>query len=113
MSAEILQSALLAASRGMPVFPVETSRGCPYDCAICSEVSYWGKPVRYRAIPDVIDELSYDVSAFGVRTFRFADSCFSAPPQPSCGLARVKSIQQTRLPDSARPLTEACMALGS
>jgi p-methyltransferase len=67
--------------RRMPVVPVETSRGCPYDCAICSEVSYWGKPVRYRGIPDVIDELSSNVSHFDVRTFRFADSCFSAPAQ--------------------------------
>ena len=67
--------------RRMPVLPVETSRGCPYNCDICSEVSYWGKPVRYRQIPEVVDELSRNVSIFGARTFRFADSCFSAPPQ--------------------------------
>lgn len=65
----------------LPILPVEASRGCPYDCAFCSEVSYWGKPVRYRSIDKVVEELYHNVEKFGIKTFRFTDSCFSAPPK--------------------------------
>lgn len=67
----------------LPVLPVETSRGCPYNCAYCSEVHYWGKPVRYRTSDSVVEELRHNVERFGITTFRFADSCFSAPPARS------------------------------
>lgn len=63
----------------LPILPVETSRGCPYNCAYCSEVHYWGKPVRYRSSDSVVKELRNNVERFGIKTFRFTDSCFSAP----------------------------------
>ena len=63
----------------VPVLPVETSRGCPYNCAYCSEVTYWGKPVRYRINTSVIEELLYNAEELGITTYRFTDSCFSAP----------------------------------
>lgn len=63
----------------LPVLPVETSRGCPYNCAYCSEVRYWGKPVRYKTPERVTNELLDNAIRYGIRTFRFADSCFSAP----------------------------------
>jgi len=63
----------------LPILPVETSRGCPYNCAYCSEVHYWGKPVRYRTSDSVVKELRHNVEQFDINTFRFTDSCFSAP----------------------------------
>jgi anaerobic magnesium-protoporphyrin IX monomethyl ester cyclase len=63
-----------------PVLPIETSRGCPYNCAYCSEVTYWGKPVRYCNSAKVTEEIISDAEKFGVTSFRFSDSCFSAPP---------------------------------
>jgi len=74
----------IPSARRLPVLPVETSRGCPFNCAYCSEVSYWDKPVRYRSIDAVVKELLYDVEDLGINTFRFTDSCFSAPPE-RCG----------------------------
>lgn len=68
----------------LPVLPVETSRGCPFNCAYCSEVSYWDKPVRYRSMGSVVQELIYAAEELGINTFRFTDSCFSAPPA-RCG----------------------------
>ena len=67
--------------RRFPVLPIETSRGCPYHCAYCSEVSYWGKPVRYRSIESVVEEIRYNADKYGITTFRFADSCFSSPAE--------------------------------
>lgn len=70
----------IPSGKRIPVLPVETSRGCPYYCAYCSEVSYWGRPVRYRSSDRVVAELRYDVEQLGITTFRFTDSCFSSPP---------------------------------
>lgn len=68
----------------IPVLFIETSRGCPYKCAYCSEVTFWGKPVRYRSCQRVTDEIRYNAEKFGITTFRFTDSCFSFPPK-RCG----------------------------
>ena len=73
----------MPSSKRLPVLPVETSRGCPYHCAYCSEVTYWGKPVRYRTSDRVVEELRYNAEKLGITTFRFTDSCFSAPPARS------------------------------
>ncbi len=70
--------------RRLPVLFIETSRGCPYQCAYCTEVTYWTKPVRYRSSRRVTDEIRHCVEKYGISTFRFTDSCFSAPPR-RCG----------------------------
>ena len=68
-------------SQTVPFFPVETSRGCPYNCPYCSETHYWGKPPRYRSPGSVVAEIARNVYEFGIATFRFTDSCFSSPPK--------------------------------
>lgn len=73
----------IPSTKRLPILPVETSRGCPYNCAYCSEVHYWGKPVRYRTSNSVVEELRHNAERFGITTFRFTDSCFSAPPARS------------------------------
>lgn len=65
--------------RRLKIFPIETARGCTYSCAYCSEVTYWGKPVRFKKNERVIQEIKNNVSRYDVKTFRFTDSCFSAP----------------------------------
>jgi len=76
----------IPSARRLPVLPVESSRGCPFNCAYCSEVTYWGKPVRYRDIDEVIKEIRHNVTELGISTFRFTDSCFSAPPKRCAAL---------------------------
>jgi anaerobic magnesium-protoporphyrin IX monomethyl ester cyclase len=71
----------IPSSTRLPVLPVETSRGCLYNCAYCSEVHYWGKPPRYFSADRIVNELIHNVDKFGIHTFRFSDSCFSAPPE--------------------------------
>ncbi|MGD8984932.1 MAG: radical SAM protein [Desulfobacteraceae bacterium] len=44
--------------RQSPIMPIQTARGCPFDCEFCSVSRYWGKTVRFRPIRDVIDEIS-------------------------------------------------------
>ena len=66
-------------TKSLKIFPIETARGCLYNCAFCSEVHYWGKPTRYKSINKVVDDLKQNVDKYQVKTFRFTDSCFTAP----------------------------------
>ena len=41
--------------------PVQTSRGCPFDCNFCSVTGMFGKKYRYRSTEKIIEELrKYD-----------------------------------------------------
>jgi radical SAM superfamily enzyme YgiQ (UPF0313 family) len=44
--------------RQSPIIPIQTARGCPFDCEFCSVSGFWGKKMRFRPIKDVIDEIS-------------------------------------------------------
>jgi len=51
---------------------VQTSRGCPYRCAFCSERYYLGEKYRTRPVDDVIEEIRHTKS----RRIHFSDSTF-------------------------------------
>jgi len=34
-----------------------TGRGCPFDCAYCASRNIWGRQVRFRSVPSIIEEL--------------------------------------------------------
>jgi len=59
------------------VLPVETSRGCPYQCPYCAEGELNGNKVRRKDIDDVMALLDYYQTELGVSSFRFADSTFN------------------------------------
>jgi radical SAM superfamily enzyme YgiQ (UPF0313 family) len=42
---------------GYRTIPMQTSRGCPFDCAFCSVTSMFGKRYRFRSTQNIIDEL--------------------------------------------------------
>jgi radical SAM superfamily enzyme YgiQ (UPF0313 family) len=63
------------------LLPIQTARGCVYDCSFCSEVGFWGKPVRFRSNEAVFKEIEQNINMFGTSTFRFVDSCFTAPEE--------------------------------
>ena len=41
----------------LKVIPVQTSRGCPYDCSFCSVTGMFGKQYRFRSTGHILDEL--------------------------------------------------------
>ena len=46
---------------GQRIIPVQTSRGCPFDCSFCSVTGMFGKKIRYRSTENIIEELKrYD-----------------------------------------------------
>jgi len=42
---------------GRRTIPVETSRGCPFDCSFCAVTGMFGRAYRFRSTENVIEEL--------------------------------------------------------
>ncbi len=64
---------------GRATIPVQTSRGCPFDCSFCSVTGMFGRRYRYRSTANVIAELErYDSRR--VILF-FYDDNFAANPR--------------------------------
>ncbi len=47
---------LITGSENINFVPVQTSRGCPYDCEFCSVVEMFGRRIRYRSPEVVVDD---------------------------------------------------------
>jgi len=45
--------------RFRPPIPVQTSRGCPFDCSFCSVTGIFGKAYRFRSTENIIEELRH------------------------------------------------------
>jgi radical SAM superfamily enzyme YgiQ (UPF0313 family) len=43
---------------GKTIIPIQTSRGCPYDCSFCSVTGMFGRKYRFRSADNVMEELS-------------------------------------------------------
>jgi radical SAM superfamily enzyme YgiQ (UPF0313 family) len=60
----------------VPPIPVQTSRGCPFDCSFCSVTGMFGRKYRFRSTENIIEELrQYDRG--GASVF-FYDDNFAA-----------------------------------
>lgn len=60
-----------------PVFTMNTSRGCPFDCAFCSVGSIWGKQYTYFSPDRIISEIEYLVKSFGAKGIYFREDNFT------------------------------------
>ena len=60
-----------------PIYPIETSRGCPFDCDHCLTPVFFGKGVRFRPVVDVVAE----IKDLGARICFFVDDNIFASPQ--------------------------------
>ncbi|MCC6503556.1 MAG: B12-binding domain-containing radical SAM protein [Deltaproteobacteria bacterium] len=64
-------------ARTMPLAPIMTSRGCPYDCSFCSVTGMFGQKYRFRSKERVIEELE-NHRKFGGDWVFFYDDNFCA-----------------------------------
>ncbi len=68
------------------MFPLITSRGCPYNCSYCFNKSYKelyankGKYVRRRSPQNVIEQLLQAKEAYGISKVNFVDDSFFCFP---------------------------------
>lgn len=54
-----------------------SARGCPYNCNFCSAHVIWTRRYRFRNAENVVDEMEYCVSNFGIREFAITDELFA------------------------------------
>ncbi|TKJ41601.1 hypothetical protein CEE37_03280 [candidate division LCP-89 bacterium B3_LCP] len=62
---------------GRQFLMVTTARGCPYKCIYCVAQSYYGKKIRMRKVPKIVDELEYLGDMYGVKDFFFWSESFT------------------------------------
>jgi len=60
-----------------PVFTMNTSRGCPFNCSFCSVSSIWGKQYTYYSADRIICEVEYLIRNFGAKGIYFREDNFT------------------------------------
>lgn len=60
-----------------PVFTMNTSRGCPFNCSFCSVGSIWGKKYTYFSADRIISEIEYLIKNFGAKGIYFREDNFT------------------------------------
>lgn len=55
-----------------------TSRGCPAACVFCCSPGYWRRRVRYRSVPNVLEEIRFLRQRYGLICFGVRDDTFTA-----------------------------------
>lgn len=60
-----------------PVFTMNTSRGCPFDCTFCSVGSIWGRRYTYFSAERVVADIEYVVKHYGAKGIYFREDNFT------------------------------------
>lgn len=79
--------------KSLPIYPVITSRGCPYDCNFCAVTEMFGHRYRFRN-PELVIE---DIKALNKDWVFFYDDNFTASP------ARTKKLLELMLRNNVKP----------
>lgn len=60
------------------IHSIEAGRGCPYGCSFCSTSLFWGRTFRVKDINNIINELRFFNSKYGIVKFRLEHDLFTA-----------------------------------
>ena len=56
---------------------IDVGRGCPFSCIYCSTKTFWKRKYRLRNINNIINEIDYVSSTYGITTFNFMHDLFT------------------------------------
>ena len=73
--------------RRSPNIPIQTARGCPFNCEFCSVSKFWGNKLRFRPIQDIVNEIAHSQAD----TVFFTDDNFVANPRRTLELCNALS----------------------
>ncbi len=68
---------ILEPAKALPIAPVMTSRGCPYNCSFCASNVTWQRKIRLRSPKNVLKEIKMLKKKFGVKEIHFCDDNFT------------------------------------
>ncbi len=60
--------------------PVQTTRGCPFDCEFCDVIHLFGRNPRHKSIDTLLQEVT-NLNKLGVRKIFFCDDNFIGEPR--------------------------------
>jgi len=63
--------------RRLPAINIITSRGCPNMCTYCATHTIWGNRVYLRSVDNIIEEIKYLISDFGIKEISISDDTFT------------------------------------
>lgn len=58
--------------------PIETGRGCPYNCTFCCTKTFWKRKVRLKSTERIVKEIKYYKNKYNIRKFDFIHDLFTA-----------------------------------
>lgn len=61
----------------IPRLPIQTSRGCPFNCKFCSVTKFWGPKIRTKPLENIEKELLH-IKSLGTNRIFFSDDNFIA-----------------------------------
>lgn len=65
-------------SPNVSVVSIETSRGCPFNCAFCSVILMFGRKLRFKSIERIVEEVKHYQQTIKPRHIFFCDDNFTA-----------------------------------
>jgi len=103
---------------GKPTILLETSRGCYANCIFCFKQMF-GQGIRFKSIPQVMNELRY-IKSLGINKIKFIDLDFTANKKRTIDLCKeiIKEklnltwSADSRLTDIDEELLKYCKAAG-
>ena len=80
--------------KGFPFFSESftdllTSRGCPFNCTICTSRLYWGSSYRERSAENILAEIEECVDKYRIKTFFILDDTFNLNKKKVIRLCRM------------------------
>ncbi len=78
--------------RDTNLYPVSTSRGCPFNCKFCSVIQMFGRKYRFNSVEETLRALRY-VTSVSKGTIFFVDDNFAANKERTKAILR-NTIQE-------------------
>ncbi len=89
------------------VLSLETSRGCPFNCAFCSVILMFGRKYRFKSVERIVKEVKYYIETLKPRHIFFCDDNFTAKPERTKQVLRRFIEEGLQLDWSAQVRVEA------
>lgn len=74
----LINYSLLENAESMDIFPIMTSRGCPFDCNFCTVTKIFGRLFRKQSVDKILSELRNALNFFKTRYVFIYDDNFTA-----------------------------------